>query len=70
MSPPSSFVKTFGRDNPEQILAGEFLLCQGLRFAIDVKHPFRALRGALMELAVLPDIDVRPSPPYPLKTTH
>jgi cyclin H len=56
---PTSFVKTFGSNNPEEILAGEFLLCQGLRFAIDVKHPFRALRGALMELAALPDIDVR-----------
>ncbi|EAQ86223.1 hypothetical protein CHGG_07476 [Chaetomium globosum CBS 148.51] len=53
----TDFVKTFGRENPEEILAGEFLLCQGLRFAIDVKHPFRALRGALMELASLPDID-------------
>lgn len=56
----SRFVKTFGRDDPESVLAGEFLLCQGLRFAIDVKHPFRALRGALMELAALPDADVRP----------
>ncbi|KAK4243980.1 cyclin-like protein [Corynascus novoguineensis] len=53
----SDFVKTFGKDNPEEVLAGEFLLCQGLRFAIDVKHPFRALRGALMELAALPDVD-------------
>jgi cyclin H len=34
----------------EQILAGEFLLCQGIRFAFDVRHPFRALEGAMMEL--------------------
>ncbi|KAH6850515.1 cyclin-like protein [Chaetomium sp. MPI-CAGE-AT-0009] len=54
----TEFVKTFGRENPEEILAGEFLLCQGLRFAIDVKHPFRALRGALMALAALPDVDL------------
>ncbi|KAL2022376.1 hypothetical protein VTK56DRAFT_5443 [Thermocarpiscus australiensis] len=53
----TEFVKTFGRDRPEEILAGEFLLCQGLRFAIDVKHPFRALRGAVMELGTLPDIE-------------
>ncbi|KAG7289347.1 hypothetical protein NEMBOFW57_005714 [Staphylotrichum longicolle] len=53
----SEFGKTFGRDHPEDILAGEFLLCQGLRFAIDVKHPFRALRGAIMELSTLPDIE-------------
>lgn len=34
----------------EQILAGEFLLCQGMRFAFDVRHPFRALEGAIVEL--------------------
>jgi cyclin H len=34
----------------EQILAGEFLLCQGIRFAFDVRHPFRALEGAILEL--------------------
>ncbi|SPQ21416.1 c088f0bd-d75a-458a-bcb9-27931fb61fb6 [Thermothielavioides terrestris] len=53
----TDFGKTFGRENPEEILAGEFLLCQGLRFAIDVKHPFRALRGAVMELSTLPGIE-------------
>ena len=58
----SRFAKTFGRDNPEHIIAGEFLLCQGLRFALDVKHPFRALRGAIMELTTLGDIEARPSP--------
>ncbi|KAK3941008.1 cyclin-like protein [Diplogelasinospora grovesii] len=46
----TDFIKTFGREHPEEILAGEFLLCQGIRFAFDVKHPFRALRGAMMEL--------------------
>ncbi|KAK4196227.1 putative cyclin [Triangularia verruculosa] len=44
------------KKSPEEILAGEFLLCQGLRFAFDVKHPFRALRGAMMELAGFPDM--------------
>ena len=34
----------------EQILAGEFLLCQGIRFAFDVRHPFRALEGAILDL--------------------
>ncbi|KAK3308408.1 cyclin-like protein [Chaetomium strumarium] len=53
----TDFIKTFGRENPEEIIAGEFLLCQGLRFAIDVKHPFRALRGSIMELSALPDIE-------------
>jgi cyclin H len=54
------FGRTFGKEHPEEILAGEFLLCQGLRFSLEVKHPFRALRGAIMELATLPDIDVSP----------
>ncbi|EJT76645.1 hypothetical protein GGTG_06562 [Gaeumannomyces tritici R3-111a-1] len=35
---------------PEEILAGEFLLCEGVRFAFDVRHPFRALQGAFMQL--------------------
>lgn len=40
----------FPNTTSEQILAGEFLLCQGIRFAFDVRHPFRALEGAIMEL--------------------
>ncbi|KAK0739518.1 cyclin-like protein [Apiosordaria backusii] len=51
----SEYTKTFNK-SPEEVLAGEFLLCQGLRFAFDVKHPFRALRGAMMELASLKDM--------------
>lgn len=63
------FGKKFGRDHPEDILAGEFLLCQGLRFAIDVKHPFRALRGAIMELSTLPDIEARHPPAHIFQNT-
>lgn len=48
------FPKTTG----EEILAGEFLLCQGIRFAFDVRHPFRALEGAIMQLRSFGDIDV------------
>lgn len=59
---PRSFVKNFGRESPEEVLAGEFLLCQGIRFAFDVKHPFRALRGAVMDLRRIGDIEVRPPP--------
>lgn len=44
----------------EQILAGEFLLCQGMRFAFDVRHPFRALEGAILEMRRrLPDDEAR-----------
>lgn len=48
------FPKTTG----EEILAGEFLLCQGIRFAFDVRHPFRALEGAIMQLRSFGDLDV------------
>lgn len=44
------FVEDFPNTTQEQILAGEFLLCQGIRFAFDVRHPFRALEGAILEL--------------------
>jgi len=52
------FARTF-QEQPEKILAGEFLLCQGIRFAFDVKHPFRALSGAIMELRRIGGIEVR-----------
>ncbi|CCC09029.1 hypothetical protein SMACR_03142 [Sordaria macrospora] len=41
----------------QDILAGEFLLCQGNRFNFEVRHPFRALMGAMMELRSYGDID-------------
>lgn len=50
----------FPNTTSEQILAGEFLLCQGIRFAFDVRHPFRALEGAILELRRrLPDEESR-----------
>lgn len=53
------FPKTTG----EEILAGEFLLCQGIRFAFDVRHPFRALEGAVMQMHALGVFEVGLSPP-------
>lgn len=44
------FAEKFPDTTGEQIIAGEFLLCQGIRFAFDVRHPFRALEGAILEL--------------------
>ncbi|KAK0703214.1 hypothetical protein B0T26DRAFT_744213 [Lasiosphaeria miniovina] len=44
------------KKQPVDILAGEFLFCQGIRFAIDVRHPFCPLIGARMELRRLGDI--------------
>ncbi|KAM5356656.1 hypothetical protein ACJ41O_003302 [Fusarium nematophilum] len=46
----NAFSEKFPNTTGEQILAGEFLLCQGIRFAFDVRHPFRALEGAILEL--------------------
>ncbi|KUI57286.1 Cyclin CCL1 [Cytospora mali] len=53
----SSFAENFPNTTGEEILAGEFLLCQGLRFAFDVRHPYRALEGAIMQLRSSGDID-------------
>lgn len=56
----ASFSERFPKTTGEQILAGEFLLCQGIRFAFDVRHPFRALEGAILELRRrLPDEESR-----------
>ncbi|QPG94151.1 hypothetical protein C2857_004992 [Epichloe festucae Fl1] len=46
----SKLAEKFPNTTSEQILAGEYLLCQGIRFAFDVRHPFRALEGAILEL--------------------
>ncbi|KAI5468110.1 cyclin-like protein [Mariannaea sp. PMI_226] len=55
-----AFSEKFPNTTGEQILAGEFLLCQGIRFAFDVRHPFRALEGAVLELRKrLPDEESR-----------
>lgn len=38
---------------PEQILAPEYLIVQALRFNFDVKHPFRALKGGMLDLMTI-----------------
>ncbi|CAK7212224.1 hypothetical protein SCUCBS95973_001386 [Sporothrix curviconia] len=53
------FAEKFPNTTAADILAGEFLLCQGIRFAFDVKHPFRALEGSVMELRRLVDVDAQ-----------
>lgn len=35
---------------PEEVLAPEYKLMQALRFTLDVRQPFRGLKGVLMEL--------------------
>lgn len=47
------FTAKFPKATREDILAPEFLLCQGLRFTFDVRHPYRGLEGGYMELLAL-----------------
>jgi len=47
------FTVKFPKVTREDVLAAEFLLCQGLRFTFDVRHPFRGLEGGYMELLTL-----------------
>jgi cyclin H len=46
----ADFADSIGNTKAEDVLASEFLLTQALRFTFDVRHPFRALDGAVMEL--------------------
>lgn len=46
----AKLAEKFPNTTSDQILAGEYLLCQGIRFAFDVRHPFRPLEGAILEL--------------------
>ncbi|KAG9234437.1 cyclin-like protein [Amylocarpus encephaloides] len=46
----TKFAEAIDKTRPEDVLASEFLLTQGLRFTFDVRHPFRALEGAVMEM--------------------
>ncbi|KAL7624795.1 hypothetical protein AAE478_004009 [Parahypoxylon ruwenzoriense] len=50
-------VDTFPKTTGEMVLAAEYVLCQGIRFAFDVRHPFRALEGTVMELRRQADLD-------------
>ena len=58
--PLSRFVSTLARlvskqskPTEEEIKAPEFLLLQGLRFTLDVRHPFQSLEGGVMEILKL-----------------
>ena len=53
----SKFASFFPNTAADEILAAEYVLCQGIRFAFDVKHPYRALEGAVMELRRLGDFE-------------
>lgn len=45
----SEYARRISTD-PEQVLAPEYKVMQALRFTLDVKQPFRGLKGVLMEM--------------------
>jgi len=46
-----TFAANSGRNvTAESVLAAEHLVMQGLRYNLDVRHPFRGLKGVLLEL--------------------
>ncbi|EEP79446.1 conserved hypothetical protein [Uncinocarpus reesii 1704] len=51
--PLRSFAEKIPNTTPEDIIAPEFLLTQGLRFAFEIRHPFRGLEGGIMELTAI-----------------
>lgn len=44
------YIAKLGKVTRDQILAPEYLIVQALRFTFEVKHPFRGLKGAHLEL--------------------
>jgi cyclin H len=58
----TKFAAAIGKTTPEDVLAVEFLLTQALRFQFDVRHPFRALEGAIMEMLALVGENAPPLP--------
>ena len=57
------FATQLDKTTPEDILAAEFLLTQGLRFTFDVRHPFRGLDGGIMELSAVAEGEGLPVTP-------
>ncbi|KAJ5573584.1 uncharacterized protein N7459_008011 [Penicillium hispanicum] len=53
---------------PEDVIAPEFLLMQGLRFTFDIRHPFRGLEGGFMELQAMAQGQGQPAPHLPHQT--
>lgn len=51
-----------GETAPEEVIAPEFLIMQGLRFTFDVRHPFRGLEGGVMELSAIAQGQGQPAP--------
>lgn len=50
----SDYARRISSD-PEQVLAPEYKVMQALRFTLDVRQPFRGLKGVLMEMLNMAD---------------
>lgn len=59
-----------GDTPPDEVIAPEFLLMQGLRFTFDVRHPFRSLEGGVMELSAIAQGQGQPAPHQPHQTAQ
>lgn len=59
-----------GETSPDEVIAPEFLLMQGLRFTFDVRHPFRGLEGGVMELSAIAQGQGQPAPHLPHQTSQ
>ena len=68
----TEFANAIGKTKAEDVLASEFLLTQALRFTFDVRHPFRALDGAIMELGAFAkgSVPVIPGGEEPVNVPH
>ncbi|KIW89768.1 uncharacterized protein Z519_09925 [Cladophialophora bantiana CBS 173.52] len=51
--PLSRFIAEFDNVSEDDVKAPEFLLLQGLRFTLDVRHPMKGLQGGHVEMNVL-----------------
>lgn len=60
--PLKDFASKLPKTTPDDVLAPEFLLTQGLRFTFDVRHPQRGLEGGYMELVALANGDGQSGP--------
>lgn len=54
-TPLKAFAAKVPKTTPEDVIAPEFVITQGLRFTFDVRHPFRGLEGGFMELIAVAD---------------
>ena len=56
------FVAKLPKTTAEDVAAPEFLLLQGLRFTLDIRHPHRGLEGGFMELMAIANGDSQAGP--------